>query len=45
MLKENTLGVFAGHNHNNDFRGRYLGIDLFYGRKTGYGGYGPNEGI
>ena len=33
--------VFCGHDHNNDFWGDYNGIKLFYGRKTGYGGYGP----
>lgn len=38
---QNTKGVFSGHNHNNDFIGKYLGISLAYGRKTGYGGYGP----
>jgi len=25
--------------------GTYLGIDLHYGRKTGYGCYGPPEGV
>lgn len=33
--------VFCGHDHDNDFWGDYNGIKLFYGRKTGYGGYGP----
>ena len=26
-------------------KGNYLGIDLHYGRKTGYGSYGPAEGV
>lgn len=33
--------VGVGHDHNNDFWGDYNGIVLSYGRKTGYGGYGP----
>eukprot|EP00742_Colponemidia_sp_Colp-10_P000495 GILJ01000539.1.p1 GENE.GILJ01000539.1~~GILJ01000539.1.p1 ORF type:complete len:403 (+),score=48.96 GILJ01000539.1:40-1209(+) len=37
-------GVFCGHDHNNDYGGPYYGIDLLYGRKTGYGCYGPPEG-
>eukprot|EP01016_Furgasonia_blochmanni_P048095 TRINITY_DN7126_c0_g2_i1.p1 TRINITY_DN7126_c0_g2~~TRINITY_DN7126_c0_g2_i1.p1 ORF type:complete len:660 (+),score=104.92 TRINITY_DN7126_c0_g2_i1:226-2205(+) len=40
-LEEGTLsGVFVGHDHNNDFGGWYQGIELAYGRKTGYSGYG-----
>jgi hypothetical protein len=35
----------AGHDHNNDFYGNYYGIDLHYGRKTGYGSYGPPDGV
>ena len=38
----NIEAVFCGHDHNNDFWGDYNGIKLFYGRKTGYGGYGPS---
>lgn len=37
----NIEAVYCGHDHNNDFWGDYNGIKLFYGRKTGYGGYGP----
>ena len=37
----NYKGVFCGHDHNNDFCGNHFGVSLFYGRKTGYGGYGP----
>jgi len=33
--------VTAGHDHNNDYYGLYEGIYLTYGRKTGYGSYGP----
>ena len=34
--------VSAGHDHNNDNFGVYDGITLGYGRKTGYGAYGPD---
>ena len=33
--------VSAGHDHNNDYFGTYYGIHLAFGRKTGYGAYGP----
>ena len=41
---------FVGHDHNNDFGGEFQKdgkkVGLFYGRKTGYGSYGPNvEGM
>eukprot|EP00347_Sterkiella_histriomuscorum_P014383 403361077 len=36
--------VSSGHDHNNDYYGSYQGIYLGYGRKTGYGSYGP-EGM
>lgn len=31
-----VLGVFVGHDHNNDFVGTAANISLGYGRKTGY---------
>eukprot|EP00026_Physarum_polycephalum_P007086 Phypoly_transcript_07140.p1 GENE.Phypoly_transcript_07140~~Phypoly_transcript_07140.p1 ORF type:complete len:451 (+),score=36.16 Phypoly_transcript_07140:269-1621(+) len=37
-------GVYCGHDHSNDFIGDYHGIVLGYGRKTGYGCYGPPLG-
>lgn len=48
---ENLLGVFSGHDHGNDWcfpwngtlTGMTLagnGLDLCFGRHTGYGGYG-----
>lgn len=40
----NIKATFCGHTHNNDFWGHYYGIDLYFGRKTGYGSYGP-EGM
>ena len=33
--------VSCGHDHLNDFYGKIQGITLAYGRKTGYGSYGP----
>jgi len=33
--------VTCGHDHSNDFEGEYDGIKLSYGRKSGYGSYGP----
>eukprot|EP01135_Chromosphaera_perkinsii_P003016 Nk52_evm38s232 gene=Nk52_evmTU38s232 len=33
--------ITVGHDHNNDFQGDLDGIKLIYGRKTGYGSYGP----
>lgn len=32
--------VFSGHDHANDFHGRWEGIELAYGRVTGWSGYG-----
>ena len=33
--------VSAGGDHSTDFWGTYNGINLSYGRKTGYSSYGP----
>jgi len=37
-------GVYCGHDHSNDYIGDYHGISLGFGRKTGYGCYGPPWG-
>ncbi|MCZ8519606.1 MULTISPECIES: metallophosphoesterase family protein [Paenibacillus] len=37
---EDVKGVFAGHDHVNDFWGELHGIRLHYGRATGYNSYG-----
>jgi len=44
VLKEQPCvdWVTCGHDHNNDYFGNYEGINLGYGRKTGYGCYGPS---
>ncbi|MBQ2684419.1 MAG: metallophosphoesterase family protein [Thermoguttaceae bacterium] len=34
------LGVFFGHDHDDDYAALYKGIALVYGRKTGFGSYG-----
>jgi len=43
VLKERNeiVSVWHGHDHDNDFHGLYHNITLGYGRKTGFGGYGP----
>ena len=33
--------IFCGHDHNSDYSGFYKDIELIYGRKTGFGSYGP----
>jgi len=44
--QENEIkGVFVGHDHCNDFGGFYEGVEFVYGRKTGYGSYGPPDGV
>jgi len=37
----NIKALFCGHDHTNDYGGLFKGIQLIYGRKTGYGSYGP----
>lgn len=34
--------IACGHDHLNDFYGTYKSIRLSYGRKTGYGDFGPD---
>ena len=36
--------LFVGHDHINDYVVDYEGLLLGYGRKTGYGCYGPAPG-
>lgn len=35
----NSLGVFAGHDHLNDYAGTLYGLSLLYGRASGYNSY------
>ena len=42
MVMSGTMQwVSAGGDHSTDFYGKYAGINLSYGRKTGTGSYGP----
>lgn len=41
LEKSSIKGTFCGHDHTNDYGGNYKGIELVYGRKTGYGAKGP----
>lgn len=46
MIEQKTVEwVSCGHDHNNDYYGEYQGsgINLAYGRKTGFGQYGPDK--
>lgn len=36
-----VVAVFCGHDHVNDYHGDWKGVDLTYGRVTGWGAYGP----
>ncbi len=35
--------VFCGHDHVNNYHGQWDGVELAYGRVSGWGGYGPPE--
>jgi hypothetical protein len=35
-----VMGVFVGHDHDNDFAGSLFGVCLGYGRCSGFGAYG-----
>jgi len=45
-MKKNgdITATYVGHDHWNDYGGWLDGIELVYGRKTGYGGYGVDRG-
>jgi len=38
-----VVGVFCGHDHVNNYHGDWQGIDLVYGRNSGWGAYGPKD--
>lgn len=40
LLDGEVKGVFAGHDHDNDFVANYHGIRLCYGRVSGFNSYG-----
>ena len=35
--------MFVGHDHVNDYSGVHTGVNLVYGRATGFGGYGADR--
>nr|WP_321262978.1 metallophosphoesterase [uncultured Sphaerochaeta sp.] len=39
----NTVAIFSGHDHLNDFHGVWKSIDLHYGRSASYGSYGSRN--
>eukprot|EP01132_Coremiostelium_polycephalum_P005813 gene5813-7231_t len=43
VRQKDVKGLFFGHDHRNDFHGIYKGIDLGYGRKSGFGSYDPKN--
>jgi pre-mRNA-splicing factor SYF1 len=49
LLKNDVLINISGHDHVNEYSGLYTKedrtIELLYGRKSGYGSYGPDKGI
>ncbi|EGC32943.1 hypothetical protein DICPUDRAFT_37481 [Dictyostelium purpureum] len=36
-------GLYFGHDHKNDFHGNYKGMDMGYGRKSGFGSYSSKK--
>jgi len=45
MVKNGDItATYVGHDHTNDYGGWIRGVELVYGRKTGYGGYGNIRG-
>lgn len=43
MRQHDIKGLFAGHDHNNNFRSRLGDIELDYGNVTGYNAYGVTK--
>jgi hypothetical protein len=42
-LKGRVVAMFCGHDHVNDYTGTLDGLDLVYGRATGYRAYGNDK--
>jgi len=40
--RNDVLATFVGHNHGNDYCTDYKGVQLCFGRHSGYGGYGDD---
>lgn len=46
ILKSASIhSVFCGHDHVNDYEGKFDGVNLIYGRATGHNGYGAEKMI
>ncbi|KAL4501577.1 hypothetical protein ABPG72_018628 [Tetrahymena utriculariae] len=45
MKDNNVRAGFCGHDHINDYGGFMEGVELVYGRKTGFGCYGPQQDV
>ncbi len=43
LEKNEVLGVYVGHDHNNSFVANYKGIDLGYTQGAGFNVYGPGH--
>lgn len=43
LERKDVIGVFCGHDHDNNYIGSYRGVALGYGAKTGNDGYGRLE--
>lgn len=43
LEQKDVMGVFCGHDHNNNYIGIHQGVALGYGSKTGTDGYGELE--
>lgn len=43
LERGDIMATFCGHDHVNDYRGQYYGIELCYGRATGYSTYGRDD--
>lgn len=41
--KGDVLGIYVGHDHNNNFVVKYKGVDLGYTQGAGFNVYGPGE--
>jgi len=44
QARNDISAIFVGHDHFNSYGGSYNGIELVYGQKSGYGGYGETRG-
>jgi hypothetical protein len=43
LKMKDVKGTFVGHDHVNDYWGQFHGLQLCYGKATGYNGYGKER--